>query len=123
MKKIFSILVGLMLLAHCAGAYYVTSNTGSTSWNSVTVEAGSSSASDYVATSGCRYALLTNGDSTTGAITAEAWWYLAPGSSVLVSAETMTVGTALGVKSPRAKFSIFNAAGSLITVEAVVYCY
>ncbi|MFA5114380.1 MAG: hypothetical protein WC529_08870 [Candidatus Margulisiibacteriota bacterium] len=118
-KLIFSLLMCLLLVGASFGLK-VDSNWASTSWN-LTFEG--SSLSDYVSTPGCQYALLTVGDSSVGTITAEAVWYLAPGSTVSIGTDALVAGTPLQVKSPRAKFKLYESGAGYATAEAIVYCY
>jgi hypothetical protein len=120
MKKLFALLLALAMIASASHALYVNSNTAVTSWNT-TFEG--SSTSDYVVTSGCQYAWLTIGDSTVGTVTAEALWYLTSGSAVLISTEAFPAGAALQVKTPRAKFKLYESGAGYATAEATVYCY
>lgn len=122
MRKLVIVLMGLMLMAGVSQAFYVNSNTFSTSWNTVTVEAASSEASGFINTSGASVLLFTQGDGTTGAISIEAWWYPA-GSASLITTEVITQGTTSQVRAPRAKIVVFNSIGTMITVEGIAYGY
>ena len=124
MKKLALLLLVSLVAAQASFGLYVTTNTANTAWpGTTTIVQGGSNLSGMVQMSGCNWVILTKGSGgTKGQCTAEAVWFISSSASTSLETDALT-STPLQVKTPYAKFRLYNSGVGTATPEAIVYGY